>query len=233
MPGVDADRVKVKFIRAQTIGRPSGQAGAAGAGQVGAVRASGTAAPKPVVPEGEGFKARHDIVRVKDKAVTASGGRSEMGVSSQQLTARALTLAGGCIGDDERSAPRVRVDGVVPPGNSGGSPTGLLVPTTIGVIHFWNDRQRHQVSSERGPTLGAVEDGHTSGSTACRAGTSKGFARKAAPDQVHGPGPFNCQERRGGQSEAPPAGPSSVSAPLSQVSAASATWSSRPATGRA
>jgi len=233
MPGVDTDRVKVKFIRAQTIGRPSGQAGAAGAGQVGAVRAGGTAAPKPVVPEGEGFKTRHSIVRVKDKAVTGSGGRGDMGVGSQQLASRAASKAGGYVGDDERSAPGVGVDGTVPPGNSGASPTGLLVPAMIGVSHFRNDRQRHQVSSERDPTSGAVEDGHTSGFTSCRAGPSKGLIRKAAPDQVHGQGPFNWQESQRSQLEATPAGPSSVSDPLSQLSAASATWSSRPATGRA
>jgi hypothetical protein len=169
MPGVDTDGVEVEFVGADAIGCPGGQAGAAEAGQVGAVRARGTAASKPVVAECEGFEVWQDIVWVDDEAVTPSGGhRSDLGADSQQVASGAAGATVGCSGDDEWGAPRVGVNGVVSAGDGGGSPAGLLVPAVIWVIDVRNGRERHQVPGERGPTLGAVEEGHTSGSTVCQ-----------------------------------------------------------------
>lgn len=175
MPGVDTDAVEVEFIGAHAVGGPGGEARAAQAGQVGAVRAGRAAAPEPVVPECEGFEVWQDIVWVDNEAVTPSGGHGDPSAGSQQLAPAAAGAAAGCSGDDERGAPRVGVDGVAPEGDGGASPTGLLVPTLIWVIDVRSDRERHQVPGERGPALGAIEQGHTSGSTVCEAGPSPGI----------------------------------------------------------
>ncbi len=175
MPGVDTDAVEVEFIGAHAVGGPGGQARAAEAGQVGALRTGGTAAPEPVVPEPEGFEVWQSIVWVDEETVTPSGGHRNPSAGSQQLAPVAAGEAAGCSGDDERGAPRVGVDGVAPEGDGGASPTGLLVPASIWVIDVGNDRERHQVPGERSPALGAVEDSHTSGSTVCQAGPSRGI----------------------------------------------------------
>lgn len=73
MPDIDTDAVEVEFIGAQAVGGPGSQARAAEAGQVGAVRAGGTAAPEPVVPQRERFKVGQNIVWVDDETVTPSG----------------------------------------------------------------------------------------------------------------------------------------------------------------
>lgn len=174
MPGVDTDAVEVEFIGAHAVGGPGGQARAAQAGQVGAVRAGRAAAPEPVVPECEGFEVWQDIVWVDNEAVTPSGGHGDPSAGSQQLAPAAAGAAAG-FNSDERGAPRVGVDGVAPEGDGGASPTGLLAPALIWVTDVRNDRERHQIPGERGPALGAIEQGHTSGSTVCEAGPSRGI----------------------------------------------------------
>ncbi|WP_159041984.1 hypothetical protein [Streptomyces ambofaciens] len=138
------------------------------------MRTSGPAAPEPVVPQLESFEARHDIVRVHDEAVTPPGRHRDAGAGNpQQFAPTTADEVMGLISDNERGTPRLGIDGVMPVGDSGSSPTGLPVPAIVWVIHPWNGRERHQVPGEGCSALGAIEDGHTLGSTVGRAGTSK------------------------------------------------------------